>query len=106
MSSSDLHHRGSDRRHVKSGFPNATVRLYYYETLTAPSGCFSLGGPDSRPFEFSVSAPGYKSLVVKAVRGFYRASVTLIPDGSDGESVSEFNEISRDRYTELSQVCP
>lgn len=86
--------------------PEATVRLYYYETLTASSGCFSLGGADALPLEFSVSAPGYKSLVVKAVPGFYRATITLFPEGSGDDSVYEFNEISHDQYTELSRGCP
>jgi hypothetical protein len=89
----------------KQAIPKATVRLYYYETHTAPSGCFALGGADALPFEFGVSAPGYKPVVVKAVPGFYRATVTLMPEGSGGESVSEFSEISRDRYTKLSRGC-
>ena len=86
--------------------PNATVRLYYYETHTASSGCFALGGADALPFEFGVSAPGYKPVVVKAVPGSYRATVALIPEGSSDESTSEFIEISYDRYTELSLDCP
>jgi hypothetical protein len=90
----------------KQAIPKATVRLYYYETHTGPSGCFAIGGADALPFEFSVSARGYKPLVVKAVPGFYRATVSLMPEGSGDESVSESEEISHDRYIELSSGCP
>ncbi len=90
----------------RQAITEATVHLYYYETHTDPSGCFALGGADALPFEFGVSAPGYKPLVVKAVPGFHRAMVPLMPEGSGGESVSEFSEISYDRYSELSRGCP
>lgn len=90
----------------KQAINKADVRLYYYETHTAPSGCFALGGADALPFEFGVSAPGYKPLIAKAVPGFYWATVTLIPEGSGGESVSMFAEISREWYNELSRGCP
>jgi len=63
---------------------NATVRLYRYETNTAPSGCFSLDGTAAEPSEFSVSAPGYKPVVVNIVPGVYQASVTLVPDCTTG----------------------
>lgn len=86
--------------------PNVAVRLYHYETRTANSGCFSLGGADALPFEFGVSAPGYKSMVAEAVPGAYQATVTLVPEGSSGGSSSKVSEISRDRYTELSRSCP
>jgi hypothetical protein len=85
---------------------NATVRLYHYETRTAPSGCFTLGGADALPFEFGVSAPGYEPVVVEAVPGSYQATVTLVPVGGTGKSSSEVREISKDRYTELSRSCP
>ena len=90
----------------KQAISKANVRLYYYEVHTAPSGCFALGGADALPFEFSVSAQGYKPLVIKAVPGFYQATVKLMPEGSEGESVSEFSKISRNQYTELSHDCP
>ena len=86
--------------------PNAAVRLYHYETSTAQSGCFSLGGADALPFEFGVSAPGYKPMVAEAVPGSYHATVTLVPEGSSGQSSSKVSEISRDRYAELSRSCP
>jgi hypothetical protein len=85
---------------------NATVRLYHYEVRTALSGCFALGGADALPFEFGVSAPGYKPIVVKAVPGPYRATVTLIPEGNTGDSNSEAREISQERYAEFSRSCP
>lgn len=85
---------------------NAAVRLYRYKVHTALSGCFALGGPDALPFEFGVSAPGYKPIVVKAVPGSYRTTVTLIPERSTGESNSEAREISRERYAEISGSCP
>ena len=59
---------------------NATVHLYHYETQTAPSGCFALGGADALPFEFRVSAPGYRPVVVEAIPGSYQATVTLVPE--------------------------
>jgi hypothetical protein len=90
----------------KQAITKANVRLYCDETHTAPSGCFALGGADALPFEFGVSAPGYKPLIVKAVPGFYPAKITLMPEGSGAESVSKFNEISRERYNELSRGCP
>lgn len=90
----------------KQAIPKATVCLYCYEAHTAPSGCFALGGHDALPFEFDVSAPGYKPVVIKAVPGFYRARVILMPENSAGESVAEVSEISRDRYTALSRGCP
>jgi hypothetical protein len=85
---------------------NAAVRLYHYETRTAQSGCYSLVGADALPFEFHVSAPSYKPIVIEAVPGSYQATVTLVPEGSSGESSSKVVEISRDRYTELSRSCP
>ena len=85
--------------------PDAQVRLYYYATRTAPSGCFALGGADALPFEFGVSAPGYQPLVMKAVPGVYEAVVKLVPEGSAGSSRSEVTEISRERYTELAGNC-
>ena len=85
---------------------NATVHLYHYETQTAPSGCFALGGADALPFEFRVSAPGYRPVVVEAIPGSYQATVTLVPEGGTGKSSSAFREISKDRYTELSRSCP
>lgn len=90
----------------KRVIPKATVRLYCYETHAAPSGCFAHGGADALPFEFGVSAPGYNPVVVKSVPGFYRATVTLMPEGSGGKSVSEFSKISRDLYNELLRDCP
>lgn len=85
--------------------PNASVRLYYYKVQSAPSGCFALGGPDALPFEFSVSAPGYMPVVVKAVPGSYQAAVKLIPLGGSGKSASTVREISRERYADLSRGC-
>lgn len=85
--------------------PDAEVRLYNDKTRTAPSGCFALGGPDALPFEFGVSAPGYQPLVVQAVPGAYRSSVTLVPEEDSGNSRSEVTRISRERYTELAKHC-
>jgi hypothetical protein len=84
---------------------NAVVRLYHFEARTSPSGCFALGGADALPFEFGVSAPGYKSIVVGAVPGSYWATVTLVPEGSAGASTSEPRELSQERYAELSRNC-
>jgi hypothetical protein len=84
---------------------NAVVRLYFYEARTPDSGCFALGGPDALPFEFAVSAPGYKSMAVKAVPGSYWATVTLVPEGSAGASNSELREVSRERYAGFSRSC-
>jgi hypothetical protein len=86
--------------------PNASIRLYHYETHSVASGCFALGGPDARPFEFGISAPGYKPVVVEATPGSYQATVTLAPVGSSGNSTSTIREISRERYAELSRGCP
>ena len=85
---------------------DAVVRLYHYETRTAQSGCFSLGGADALPFEFAVSAPGYKPMVADAVPGSYQAAVTLVPEDSSGESSSKVSKIPQDRYAELSRSCP
>lgn len=85
--------------------PNAVVRLYFYETRTARSGCFALGGADALPFEFGVSAPGYKPTVAKAVPGSYWATVTLVPEDSAGASNSESRELTQERYAELSSGC-
>ena len=90
----------------RQAIPNATVRLYHYDTHTAPSGCFAVGGADALPFEFGVSAPGYEPVVVEAVPGSYQATVTLVPEGGAGKSNSEVREISKDRYAELSRSCP
>lgn len=86
--------------------PNASIRLYHYETHSASSGCFALGGPDALPFEFGVSAPGYKPSTVKAIPGSYQATVTLMPVDSSGSSTSTTRDISRERYDELSRSCP
>ena len=85
---------------------DAAIRLYYYDTQSKPSGCFALGGPDALPFEFGVTAPGYKPLVIKAVPGSYRSTVTLVPSGSSGSSTASNREISREQYAELSRSCP
>ncbi len=84
----------------------ATIRLYYYETQSVQTGCFSLGGADALPFEFSVSAPGYKPVTIKAVPGSYQAAITLIPETSAGSSTSTLHEISQEQYNALSQGCP
>jgi len=86
--------------------PNASVRLYYYDINSAPSGCFKLGGADALPFEFGASAPGYKPVVVDATPGFYRATVKLMPVGSPGNSTSTAVDISSEQYAELSRSCP
>jgi hypothetical protein len=85
--------------------PGAAVRLYYYETKTSQSGCFALGGADALPFEFGVSAPGYKPVVIKAVPGFYSAAVALVPDDGPGTSSADTRGISQERYAELSRDC-
>lgn len=85
---------------------DADVRLYHYETRSAAFGCFKLGGPDALPFEFAVSAPGYKSAVVKAVPGSYEATVKLAPAGSPGTSTATTRKIPQDRYAALSRSCP
>jgi hypothetical protein len=84
---------------------NADVRLYFYDARTAHSGCFALGGADALPFEFGVSAPGYKSAVVKAIPGSYWATVTLMPENGVGKSNSEAREISPEKYAEFSRNC-
>ena len=84
---------------------DAVVRLYFYEIRTARSGCFALGGADGLPFEFRVSAPGYKPLVAKAVPGSYRTTVMLISESNAGVSSSEPRAISREQYAEFSQGC-
>jgi hypothetical protein len=85
--------------------PGAAVRLYHYEARTAQSGCFALGGADALPFEFGVSAPGYRPVVMKAVPGVYSATVALAPEHGIGASHVETSEISRERYGELSRSC-
>jgi len=84
---------------------NASVRLYHYQAHTSQSGCFALGGADALPFEFGVTAPGYKPVLVEAVSGSHQAKVTLMPKSSTGHSASKLIEISRDRYAELSEDC-
>jgi len=84
---------------------NASVRLYHYEARTSQSGCFAFGGADALPFEFGVSAPGYKPVVVEAVPGLHQARVTLMPESGTGRSASKVIEISQDRYDELSKAC-
>jgi hypothetical protein len=84
---------------------NAAVRLYGYKARTTPSGCFALGGADALPFEFGVSAPGYKPTIIKAVPGWYWATVELVPEDRPGASKSGRDELSQDRYNELSSKC-
>jgi len=55
-----------------------------------PEGCFNVGGlavPGRRDYDFTVSAPGYKSVAAK-VRSLKDniLAVTLQPEGSAGES--------------------
>jgi hypothetical protein len=85
--------------------PDATVRLYGYTTRTARSGCFALGGADALPFEFQVSAPGYRPMVIKAVSGFFAASVALVPEAGTAASHAELREVSPERYEELRGRC-
>lgn len=86
--------------------PDAAVRLYHYQATTAASGCFALGGPDALPFEFGVSAPGYKPLVAKAVPGAYQATVSLSPLSAASSSSSTTVKVSREGYDQLSRGCP
>jgi hypothetical protein len=86
--------------------PGASVSLYDYEVSSAPSGCFSLGGPDALPFEFRVSASGYKPVVSRAVPGKFQASIRLAPGDNADPSTSNIREISRDQYDKLSSECP
>jgi hypothetical protein len=90
----------------KHAIANAAVHLYFYEASTAQSGCFALGGADGLPFEFGVSAPGYKSLVVPAHGGSYQATITLMPQGSTTKSTYQATSISSAQYAELSRGCP
>ena len=84
---------------------NAVVRLYFYKARTADSGCFSLGGADALPFEFGVSAPGYQSVIKKAVRGTYWATVRLVPEGGAGNSNATLRDIPQAKYVTLSADC-
>lgn len=85
---------------------NADVRLYSYRARSTQSGCFALGGADALPFEFGVSALGYKPTIVRAVPGWFVATVELVPEDRPGVSKSEILEVSEGRYTELSSRCP
>ena len=85
---------------------DAAIRLYHYDTQSKPSGCFALGGPDALPFEFGVTAPGYKPFVSRAVPGSYQSVVALVPSSSSGDSTASNREISREQYAELSRSCP
>ncbi|MFJ1467335.1 carboxypeptidase-like regulatory domain-containing protein [Massilia orientalis] len=84
---------------------NAAVRLYAYKARTTPSGCFALGGADALPFEFGVSAPGYKPTIIKPVPGWYWATVELVLEDRPGTSKSGHHELAQDRYNELSSKC-
>ncbi|WP_185814591.1 carboxypeptidase-like regulatory domain-containing protein [Xanthomonas sp. SS] len=85
---------------------DAIVSLYGYETRSAASGCFQLGGPDALPFEFGVSAPGYKPVVIKPAPGSYEATVRLAPVGTSVTSTVTTNKLSQETYAELSRSCP
>jgi hypothetical protein len=85
--------------------PNAAVHLYWYNARTTQSGCFALGGADAPPFEFGVSAPGYKPTTVKALPGWHRATVELVPEDRLEASKSESRELSQDQYNGLSSRC-
>lgn len=87
------------------GIADASVLLYHYETQTSASGCFSFGGPDALPFEFRVSANGYKPVKIEAIPGSYQATIVLIPEDTPGDSYSKLREVSREEYAALSQVC-
>jgi len=97
-------HITGDVTDAVSGQPiaDAVVRLYHHETRTGTSGCFSLGGADALPFEFAVSAPGYKPLREKAIPGTFRKTVILMPVDGNGESRSRNHEVSRDQDADLS----
>lgn len=84
---------------------DAAVQLYFYETHTMHAGCFALGGADAQPFEFSVSAHGYKPITVRPKPGSYRATVTLRPEQTAGPSNVNFQAISPERYADMSIRC-
>ena len=84
---------------------DANVSLYGYETRSAASGCFQLGGPDALPFEFGVSAPGYKPVVVKPTPGNYEATVRLAPVGTSVTSTVTTSKLSQEQYAELARSC-
>jgi len=86
--------------------PRASVRLYYYEARSSAVGCFALGGADALPFQFGVSAPGYKPLVVDAKPGRYEVAVKLAPEGTAGDSKLTSRKISKEKYQGLSRSCP
>ena len=67
-----------------SGAPisGVAITLFSSSTSSDSSGCFSLGGPDALPFEFAVSADGYKPVRVAARPGRFQVSVVLAPSSS------------------------
>jgi hypothetical protein len=88
-----------------SPIPNADVRLYNYKTRTLSTGCFSLGGADALPFELAVSAPGYKPLLERPQKGFYRLDVILAPEADPRNSVTNSDKVARADYAAAVTKC-
>ncbi len=90
--------------------PNATVRFYRGEAMVSSSGCFAIRRTmDDGEMEVSVSAPGYKPLLLRPderVPGSYEAVVRLMPAGSTGESQGRLEKIAQAHYDVLARACP
>ena len=95
-----------------SGQPvgNATVRLFRNNATVSATGCFATRQTmDRSEIELSVSAPGYKSVVIRPAKtapGSYEARVALVPENSVGESKGVMEEISQSHYEILARACP
>ena len=70
---------------VGTGVPLVGARVSVFGTTikTGANGCFESSLADALPFEFSVEDVGYKTVVSKPPRGFFRSTVALAQDGTD-----------------------
>lgn len=85
---------------VGTGVPlvGAHVSVFGTTIKTGANGCFKLSLADALPFEFSVEDVGYKKVVSKPPRGFFRSTVALAQDGSDGVSAVSWSESNEQTF--------
>ena len=77
---------------------NAMIALYGSSVVTAKSGCFRMSVSDGIPFNFTVTAKGYKPVEMKAKRGIYRVATKLALDNVSEQSRTEWSSISEGAF--------
>jgi len=76
----------------------ASVSVFGTTVRTGAGGCFKLQLADGLPFEFTVRNAGDKPAASTPPRGYFRVSVALAPDGSEGVSAVTWAEAKEQAF--------